>query len=63
MLLDLFDGKITLSELLDTDIPIITQLRDAKLELKRQQELDRQKSSGNQTVQLTDPAKIAKKRG
>ena len=55
MLLDLFDGKITLTELLETDIPLIYQLRDAKLEIKRQQDAA---SGKNQTVQLTDPTTL-----
>lgn len=52
MLLDLFDGKITLTELLETDIPIINQLRDAKLELNKQQELERQKLKATQSQNI-----------
>lgn len=62
MLLDLFEGKVTLSEILDTDIPIINQLRDAKLELKRQQAIDTAKASKQQQgVKLTDPSKLTKR--
>ena len=32
-MLDLFDGKLTLTDILNTDISLLGQLRDAKLEL------------------------------
>ena len=61
LLLDLFDGKITISELLTLDIPLIHQLRDAKILLnnQRQQEMDRADGKESISVELTDPTKIA----
>ena len=32
-LLDLFDGKITVNELLNMDIPYLNQLKDAKMKV------------------------------
>lgn len=54
-LLDLFDGKITLTELLNTDIPLIQQLRDAKIELIYQQNPKINKYNNVKTV---DPATL-----
>ena len=31
MMLDLFDGKLSLSDILVTEIPVLTQLRDSKV--------------------------------
>lgn len=53
MLLDLFDGKITLSELLDTDIPIIHQLRDAKIALNAQKQQEQYAAAGKEQIKTT----------
>jgi hypothetical protein len=61
ILLDLFDGKITLSELLETDIPLIHQLRDAKIQLNSQRQQEQIRASGKEKInaQLTNPDDIA----
>ena len=56
MLLDLFDGKITLTELLNTDIPLIQQLRDAKIELIHQQNPNKANKYNN--VKTVDPSTL-----
>jgi uncharacterized protein YfkK (UPF0435 family) len=35
-LLDVFDGKITINELLNLDIPFLNQLRDAKIKINNE---------------------------
>jgi uncharacterized protein YfkK (UPF0435 family) len=35
-LLDIFDGKITINELLNLDIPFLNQLRDAKIKINNE---------------------------
>lgn len=58
MLLDLFEGKITLNEILTTDIALINQLRDAKLEIKKMETIERM--SKQNRVQLMNPSEIKK---
>jgi hypothetical protein len=59
MLLDLFDGKMSIGDLLTLDISLINQLRDAKLRLT--DEL-RKKNSNSKIISstLTDPQTIKK---
>jgi hypothetical protein len=35
-LLDIFDGKITINELLNLDIPFLSQLKDAKIKINNE---------------------------
>jgi hypothetical protein len=35
-LLDIFDGKITINELLNLDIPFLTQLKNAKMKINNE---------------------------
>ena len=66
-LLDLFGGEITLSEILSTDISLLNQLRDAKLEINRIQQREADKMSrtmqtpGRPAVKLTNPSTLTKK--
>ena len=69
-LLDLFGGEITLSEILSTDISLLNQLRDAKIEINRIQarEAEKMNKAMQQTqpgqrpaVKLTDPSTLTKK--
>lgn len=48
LLLDLFDGKLSLADILNTDISLLNQLRDAKLEI-----IDQTSRSNKSSVQLT----------
>lgn len=48
LLLDLFDGKLSLADILNTDISLLNQLRDAKLEI-----IDQTSRSSKSSVQLT----------
>ena len=45
--LDLFDGKISINEVLDNDIPLLKELRDAKIrintEVAKKRELENEK--------------------
>ena len=55
-----------MSEILSTDISLLNQLRDAKLEINRAQmrEMEKAKTAngpGRQNVKLTDPSTLAKK--
>lgn len=53
-MLDLFDGKLTLTDILNTDISLLGQLREAKLEL-----LD-QNNSKKERLAIGDPQDLAK---
>jgi len=35
-LLDMFDGKITINELLNLEVPFLNQLRDAKIKINKE---------------------------
>jgi hypothetical protein len=55
MLLDLFDGKLSVKDLLTLDISLINQLRDAKIRLTDEY---KKKNSRTISASLSDPDAI-----
>jgi len=53
MMLDLFDGKITLTEIMDTDMSLLNQLRDAKIDIMRRQDYENKRRQAA-TLPLTN---------
>lgn len=50
-LLDLFNGKLTLEDILDNDIPLLRVLRDTRIEMN--EEISREQKIQQQVSKLT----------
>ena len=50
-LLDLFNGKLTLEDILDNDIPLLRVLRDTRIEMN--EEISREQKIQQQASKLT----------
>ena len=50
-LLDLFNGKLTLEDILDNDIPLLRVLRDTRIEMN--EEISREQKNQQQVSKLT----------
>lgn len=60
-MIDLFDGKLSLSDALNTDLSLLFQLRDAKLEIKEELQKAQDEANGKSYIKMSDPSEIKQK--